>query len=180
MGVGDKVRDIIVDALGVDAADVTLSADLVDDLGADSLRLVELRMGLEEEFGIEILDEDAEGIMTVRQVVEFVIATAGKVTPAPPVDDAGEDAPTDTAEAPVAPAAADAPAAAGAPAEDDDDDVVYAVVINHEEQYSIWPADREPPMGWARVGKEGTKAECLAHINVVWTDMRPLSLRHPM
>jgi MbtH protein len=54
------------------------------------------------------------------------------------------------------------------------------VVVNHEEQYSIWPADREPPAGWRTVGKEGTKAECLAYINEVWTDMRPLSLRRHM
>lgn len=54
------------------------------------------------------------------------------------------------------------------------------VVVNHEEQYSIWPADREPPAGWTRVGKSGTKAECLAYIEEVWTDMRPLSLRKQM
>ena len=51
------------------------------------------------------------------------------------------------------------------------------VVVNHEEQYSIWPADRQPPAGWREVGKEGTKDECLAYIKEVWTDMRPLSLR---
>ena len=53
----------------------------------------------------------------------------------------------------------------------------YEVVINHEEQYSIWPADRDPPLGWKLVGMPGTKAECLDHIEEVWTDMRPLSLR---
>ncbi len=53
----------------------------------------------------------------------------------------------------------------------------YEVVINHEEQYSIWPADRDPPLGWRLVGKRGTKAKCLDHIEEVWTDMRPLSLR---
>jgi MbtH protein len=59
-------------------------------------------------------------------------------------------------------------------------DVVYKVVVNHEEQYSIWPAERENPAGWNDVGKVGTKEECLAHIEEVWTDMRPLSLRKAM
>lgn len=54
------------------------------------------------------------------------------------------------------------------------------VVVNHEEQYSIWPADRQPPGGWREVGKVGTKEECLAYIKEVWTDMRPLSLRERM
>ena len=53
----------------------------------------------------------------------------------------------------------------------------YSVVINHEEQYSIWPVDREVPRGWKAVGKEGTKQDCLDYIEEVWTDMRPLSLR---
>lgn len=56
----------------------------------------------------------------------------------------------------------------------------YRVVVNHEEQYSIWPADRDLPAGWRDAGKQGTKAECLAHINEVWRDMRPLSLRQSM
>ena len=56
----------------------------------------------------------------------------------------------------------------------------YKVVINHEEQYSIWPADRENPLGWKDVGKAGSKQECLDHIEEVWTDMRPLSLRDRM
>ena len=51
----------------------------------------------------------------------------------------------------------------------------YKVVINHEEQYSIWPVDRENPRGWKDVGKSGSKQECLDHIEEVWTDMRPLS-----
>ena len=54
---------------------------------------------------------------------------------------------------------------------------VYKVVINQEEQYSIWLADSANPPGWQDVGVQGTKAECLAHIERVWTDMRPLSLR---
>jgi MbtH protein len=62
-------------------------------------------------------------------------------------------------------------------AHDEEDTRQYAVVINHEEQYSIWFVGREIPAGWKAVGKEGTKAECLAYIEEVWTDMRPLSLR---
>ena len=52
--------------------------------------------------------------------------------------------------------------------------------MNHEEQYSIWPADRDLPLGWTAVGPSGPKAECLAYIKDVWTDMRPLSLRKQM
>jgi MbtH protein len=61
-----------------------------------------------------------------------------------------------------------------------EDTAIYKVVINHEEQYSIWPVDRENPLGWKDVGKSGLKAECLAYIKDVWTDMRPLSLRKSM
>ena len=61
-----------------------------------------------------------------------------------------------------------------------EDTAFYKVVLNHEEQYSIWPADRENPLGWSYAGKTGTKTECLAYIKDVWTDMRPLSLRKQM
>jgi MbtH protein len=64
--------------------------------------------------------------------------------------------------------------------EEQEDKTTYKVVVNHEEQYSIWPADRENPLGWRDVGKSGTKEECLAYIKEVWTDMRPLSLRKKM
>ena len=64
--------------------------------------------------------------------------------------------------------------------DDEEDSRAYKVVVNHEEQYSIWFADREPPDGWREVGKEGPKSECLEYINEVWTDMRPLSLRKQM
>ncbi len=57
------------------------------------------------------------------------------------------------------------------------DQISYVVVVNHEEQYSIWHADRELPLGWRAVDKRGPKSECLAYIEEVWTDMRPLSLR---
>jgi len=61
-----------------------------------------------------------------------------------------------------------------------EDTTVYKVVVNHEEQYSIWPADRESALGWKDAGKQGLKAECLEYIKQVWTDMRPLSLRQKM
>ena len=61
-----------------------------------------------------------------------------------------------------------------------EDDTIYEVVVNHEEQYSIWPADLDPVAGWRNVGQRGTEAECLAYIDQVWTDMRPLSLRRQM
>ncbi len=64
--------------------------------------------------------------------------------------------------------------------EEQEDTTIYKVVVNHEEQYSIWPTDREAPLGWREVGVEGLKEECLAHIEEVWTDMRPLSLRKKM
>jgi MbtH protein len=61
-----------------------------------------------------------------------------------------------------------------------EDKTIYKAVMNHEEQYSIWPAHRELPLGWKDAGKTGTKAECLEYIGQVWTDMRPLSLRIKM
>jgi len=63
---------------------------------------------------------------------------------------------------------------------DEEDPYTYKVVVNHEEQYSIWQADRENPLGWRDAGKQGTKQECLDYIREVWTDMRPLSLRKAM
>ena len=64
--------------------------------------------------------------------------------------------------------------------EEQEDSTIYKVVVNHEEQYSIWPEYRENPLGWRDAGKSGTRAECLDHIKEVWTDMRPLSLRKQM
>jgi uncharacterized protein YbdZ (MbtH family) len=61
-----------------------------------------------------------------------------------------------------------------------EDTRIYKVVMNHEEQYSIWLDYKEIPHGWKHVGKAGPKAECLAYIKEVWTDMRPLSLRKKM
>jgi len=56
-------------------------------------------------------------------------------------------------------------------------ETMYRVVINHEEQYSIWPVGRECPTGWREIGPTGSKAKCLDYIQEVWTDMRPRSLR---
>jgi len=61
-----------------------------------------------------------------------------------------------------------------------EDTTIYKVVVNQEEQYSIWPSDRENPLGWQDVGITGPKDQCLAHIKAAWTDMRPLSLRKKM
>lgn len=61
-----------------------------------------------------------------------------------------------------------------------DENSTYKVVVNNEEQYSIWPAERELPLGWKAEGFEGTKRQCLDHIEEIWTDMRPLSLRKKM
>ena len=59
----------------------------------------------------------------------------------------------------------------------DEDTTIYRVVVNHEEQYSIWPEWKDMPAGWRAVGTTGRKEECLAYIKEHWTDMRPLSLR---
>ena len=72
MSTFDKVKDVILDKLGVEESQITMEASFVDDLGADSLDTVELIMELEEEFGIEIPDEDAEKITTVQQAIDFV------------------------------------------------------------------------------------------------------------
>jgi acyl carrier protein len=72
MALEDKVKEIIVEQLGVDEADVKLESHFVDDLGADSLDTVELVMKLEEDFDIEIPDEDAEKIQTVRDAIEYI------------------------------------------------------------------------------------------------------------
>ncbi len=64
--------------------------------------------------------------------------------------------------------------------DEEHDTTIYKVVVNHEEQYSIWLADKPIPLGWTQVGKPGSKAECLVYVEEVWTDMRPLSLRKHM
>jgi MbtH protein len=61
-----------------------------------------------------------------------------------------------------------------------EDNADYKVLVNHEGQYSIWPVERDNPIGWNDGGKSGSKAECLAYIKEVWTDMRPLTLRNDM
>jgi len=77
--VEDRVKQIIVDQLGVDAADVTAASSFVDDLGADSLDRVELIMALEETFDMEIPDEDAEKIVTVQNAVDYIQKNAKSV-----------------------------------------------------------------------------------------------------
>ncbi len=65
-------------------------------------------------------------------------------------------------------------------ASDSEDTTIYKVVVNHDEQYSIWPDYKELPLGWRDAGKSGPKSVCLDYIKEVWTDMRPLSLRKKM
>jgi acyl carrier protein len=77
MAVADKVKSIIVEQLGVDEEEVTLDASFTDDLGADSLDIVELVMAFEEEFGIEIPDEEAEKISNVREAVDYIQNNTG-------------------------------------------------------------------------------------------------------
>ncbi|HEY3570864.1 MAG TPA: acyl carrier protein [Thermoanaerobaculia bacterium] len=77
MAVAEKVKSIIVEQLGVDEEEVTLDASFTEDLGADSLDIVELVMAFEEEFGIEIPDEEAEKISNVREAVEYIQNNAG-------------------------------------------------------------------------------------------------------
>lgn len=64
--------------------------------------------------------------------------------------------------------------------DEQEDTVIYNVVVNHEQQYSIWPAHLPDVLGWTKVGKSGSKQECLEYVEQVWTDMRPLSLRLKM
>ncbi len=64
--------------------------------------------------------------------------------------------------------------------EDNDEARMFIVLINQEEQYSLWPSGRPIPAGWHRVGSEGSRAACLAYIEKVWVDMRPLTLRRKM
>jgi len=77
MATFDKVRDIVVEQLGVEADDVTIESTFIDDLGADSLDIVELIMAFEEEFSIEIPDEAAEKIKTVQDVVTYIDQNQG-------------------------------------------------------------------------------------------------------
>ena len=78
MSVAEKVKEIIVDQLGVDASEVNPEAKFVDDLGADSLDLTELIMAMEEEFGVEISDEDAQTIQKVQDAISFVEKKKGE------------------------------------------------------------------------------------------------------
>lgn len=64
--------------------------------------------------------------------------------------------------------------------DEQEDTMIYKVVVNHEQQYSLYPIERDNPLGWNDAGKYGSKAECLEYVKEVWTDMRPLSLRLKM
>ncbi|MCU4612078.1 MULTISPECIES: acyl carrier protein [Acinetobacter] len=77
MSIEMRVKQIIVEQLGVDEAEVVANASFVDDLGADSLDVVELIMAFEEEFGIEIPDEDAEKLLTVRDAINYIEMNVG-------------------------------------------------------------------------------------------------------
>jgi MbtH protein len=61
--------------------------------------------------------------------------------------------------------------------DESEDRASYRVVVNHEDQYSLWPADRPPPAGWRDEGTTGSRAQCLARIDAVWLDLRPRSIR---
>ncbi|MFU2209034.1 acyl carrier protein [Desulfovibrio sp. JY] len=78
MSVAEKVKEIIVDQLGVDAGEVNPDAKFVDDLGADSLDLTELIMAMEEEFGVEISDEDAQQLQKVQDAISFIEKKKGE------------------------------------------------------------------------------------------------------
>lgn len=178
MSVAAVLKQIIIDELGVEEEAVTADAMFTDDLGADSLQAVELVMAIEEEFGIEIPDDDAEKIDTVGDAVKYIeAALAGTLSPAP-VDDPSP--PGDTV-APASPPVIAAPPPAGptaiAAGDDEDDETLYAVIVNAEEKYAIWPADREVPAGWRATGPQGTKRESLAYIASLGDDPRPQSLR---
>ena len=73
----DKIKEIVIDKLGVEEAKVTMDSKFIDDLGADSLDTVELIMQFEEEFGIEIPDDDAENLLSVKQAVDYITEKLG-------------------------------------------------------------------------------------------------------
>ena len=73
----DKIKEIVIDKLGVEEAKVTVDSKFIDDLGADSLDTVELIMQFEEEFGIEIPDDDAENLLSVKQAVDYITEKLG-------------------------------------------------------------------------------------------------------
>ena len=73
----DKIKEIVIDKLGVEETKVTVDAKFIDDLGADSLDTVELIMQFEEEFGIEIPDDDAENLLSVKQAVDYITKKLG-------------------------------------------------------------------------------------------------------
>jgi MbtH protein len=163
MSLEERMKRLISDELGVDYDEVSDKASFTDDLGADALDLVELMKSVQEEFNIDISAADAERLTTVGDAIKYVRAAEGQAGTTP-----------------GSRTAAEAKGARAAATDDRSDTTVYKVVVNHEEQYSIWPADKEPAKGWTATSKQGSKADCLAYIAEVWTDMRPLSVRKKM
>lgn len=181
MSVASELKQLVIEVLDVDDDKVTIDARFVDDLGADSLQLVELVMGIEERFGIEIPDEDAEQIDSLREAVKYIEA-ASSAQP-PPEDEPASEAPSTVDPGALDPPDFEEPApipAQPASEEDDDHKTLYAVVVNAEKQYAIWPLDRETPAGWRDTGTHGTKSECLAHIQEMDDDVQPHPLRPTM
>lgn len=115
--------------------------------------------------------DEAEAVDDAEQADESE-APANDSSPTPELTPIQAQAP--------APAAPSDRSAAACTDSADCDSTIYQVVVNHEEQYSVWPASRELPGGWTAAGKSGSKAECLAYIEEVWADQRPASLRKKM
>jgi MbtH protein len=141
--------------------------DVADDEGADESMDADDSDWSDDES--ELGGEDASGDGMAQDSSETE-------DPAAPIEEAVE-----SAAEPTAPERERSEAAPSRNAMNEEEDrTIYKVVINHEEQYSIWPADRENALGWSDAGKTGSKQECLDYIKEVWTDMRPLSLRKKM
>lgn len=158
--------------LGQDTSDMEAAAEAeqdesaMDDSGGDAAEAAEPAEEMtdgdapapEEELAAQ--EPEAEPVADDQAADEPAVAVPAPPAPASPAPIAADDRPSNPGEA--------------------EDTTLYTVVINHEEQYSIWPANRELPAGWNRVGEPCLKSACLERIKEVWTDMRPLSLRKKM
>lgn len=157
---------------GEDPSDVEAAGDgeqdesATEDSGSDAAEV--------EEPVEEMTDEEAAA---PEEAVAAEEPEAEAVADEPVADAPAAPEPAPPVAAPPVPITANDPPAAPGEAEDT---TLYTVVINHEEQYSIWPANRETPAGWNVVGEPCLKSACLERIKEVWTDMRPLSLRKKM
>lgn len=159
--------------LGQDPSDVEAAAEDEQDESAAEDESVSDAADTEEPAEASA-DEDAPA---PEEAVAAEEPQAEPVADDPVADEPLVAEPAPPAPAPPVPITADHPPAHPDEAEDT---TMYNVVINHEEQYSIWPAHKENPAGWTTVGAPCRKSECLARIKEVWTDMRPLSLRKKM